>query len=85
MSQGVILLPNGLPAGKARETLTKDEIKLVTQFEAWCRKRKLQFDLICETCADAGHGPNSRCKGDNDPDSTRYAITCAHAERVYGA
>jgi hypothetical protein len=80
----VILLPNGLPSTIQRETLTKDEIKLVTDFERWCTRRGIALDLICRKCLDDGHGPASRLSGNNKRDSSAYKITCAHAERVYG-
>jgi hypothetical protein len=80
----LIILPNGFRPEQAKETLTKDEVKLVTDFEAWCQRRGLAVDLLCKHCLDAGHGPGSRCRGDNRRDSQAWRITCAHADRVYG-
>lgn len=82
---GVILLPNGMPGTRVRETLTKDEIKVVTEFERWATRRGLVLDLICKHCLDEGRGGDSRCIGDNARDASSYKISCAHAERVYGA
>lgn len=80
----LIIVPAGFGSELRRETLSREEIKLVTEFEAWCRKRNLALDLICRDCVDAGHGAASRCKGDNGRDATVFKITCAHCERVYG-
>lgn len=82
---GLILFPNGMPGTLERQTLSKDEIKIVTEFEAWCKRRRLVLDLICQDCLEAGHASSSRCSGNNGRDSNTYKITCAHAERVYGA
>ncbi len=80
----LIIVPGGFGSELRRETLTKEEVRLVTEFEAWCHKRNLALDLICRDCADAGHGGASRCRGDNARDATVFKITCPHAERVYG-
>jgi hypothetical protein len=82
---GVILLPNGLPSAIQKETLSRDEIKLVTAFEAWCERRGIALDLICKKCLDDGHGKASRLSGNNKRDAHTYSIKCAHAERTYGA
>jgi hypothetical protein len=79
-----IIVPNGFSATKRREPLSKAEVKLVTEFEAWCQKRGLALDLLCKHCLDAGEGPNSRCFGNNTRDSLQYTISCNHLERVYG-
>lgn len=81
----LILAPNGLPGTKTRETLSKEEIDLVTKFEAWATRRGLVFDLICRHCLDEGHERASRCQGNNTRDSQTYRISCAHCDRVYGA
>lgn len=78
----MLLLPNGAPATRKHETLSRDEIALVTNFERWCERRGLKMDLFCQQCYDDGINP--RCSGDNDPDALTFKISCSHADRVYG-
>jgi hypothetical protein len=78
----LILRPDGLAARKVQETLSKEEIKLVIDFNRWALRRGLKMDLLCQKCVDEGLFP--RCIGENDPDSTTFKIDCAHAERRYG-
>lgn len=78
----MLILPNGLPASIKRESLGRDEIRLIEQFEAWLSRRNLKIDLLCMTCINEGLPP--RCAGDNRRDAHEYKISCGHAERVYG-
>lgn len=80
----MLVLPNGLPGTKIRESLSKEEVKLVNDFEEWCHRRGLIMDIICNSCLDEGHERASRCFGDNTRNSGIFRINCAHAERVYG-
>lgn len=81
----VILLPNGLPGTLQRETLSKEEVNLITSFEAWCQRRNITLDLLCTKCVNEGHGRASRLQGNNLRNSNSYHVKCAHADRVYGA
>jgi hypothetical protein len=80
---GVLLRPNGAPATKVRENLSREEVKRVVEFDAWCRQRGLRLDLFCAKCVDE-HGPNGRTWANNDRYATEFKIECLHAERVYG-
>jgi hypothetical protein len=80
----LIVMPNGMPSGKIRETLSKQEVDLVKQFEAWCERRGLVLDLWCRDCLESGHRQASRVYGDNPREALSYHVTCAHADRVYG-
>jgi hypothetical protein len=81
VSSGLIIAPNGLGA-RRKEPLSREEIRLVTDFERWCTSRGLAMDLFCRHCYDAGEPP--RCKGDNSEDATVFKIVCGCRDRVYG-
>ena len=68
---------------KIRERLTRMDIKRVTEFEQWCNVHGLQMDLLCRHCFE-NDARESRCVGDNDPESTSYKISCGCRDRVYG-
>ncbi len=80
---GLILAPNGLSATQKREGLTREDIKLVTDFERWCERRGLRLDLLCSHCYENDRYP--RCHGNNSRDATEYKIACECTERVYGS
>lgn len=80
----LIIVPQGFRTDRIKETLTRDEIDLVTKFEAWCHRRGLVLDLICGSCLEQYGKEHCRVSGDNAKDSTAYHIRCNHADRVYG-
>jgi hypothetical protein len=80
----LLVLPNGHPTTRQQETLTREEVALVTRFEEWCSRRGIVLDLICRKCLDDGLGREARLAGDNTRNSVKYTIRCPHADRVLG-
>jgi hypothetical protein len=80
----MILLPNGLPSKLQQETLSREEINTVLQFEAWCRNRGLSFILNCDKCLMEHGTKKGYCTAGNDRYSSSYHIVCNHADRIHG-
>lgn len=80
----MIIRPNGAPAKREIQTLSREEVRRVVEFEAWLTSRGLSFDIYCNKCADAAGPKGARCWGNNSRDDNTYKLECQHAERVYG-
>lgn len=80
----MIIRPNGAPGTRTTETLSREDVKRIIEFEAWLHSRKLSFDIYCDTCAETLGPGGARCWGNNARDGHTYKLECQHAERVYG-
>lgn len=78
----MLLRPDGAPAVKRKIRLTRQDVKVVLEFERWCQAMGLQLDLLCPRCLD--NGTNPRAWGNNRPDATSYTISCNCTDRSYG-
>jgi hypothetical protein len=71
----------GSPAVKKTQPLTRDQMRLITQFEDLMTQMGLQFWMRCKTCADAGG--NDAVWGNNEQTSNRLVIECSCTTREY--
>lgn len=80
----MIIRPDGHPAKRKQETLSRDEVRRVVEFEQWCQARGLHIDLYCDKCVESFGPRGSRCWGNNPRDATTYHLECQCTDRVYG-
>ena len=80
----MLLRPDGAPARKKEVALSREEVKLILDFEQMCRRRAIALDLICETCLDAGAAKLARLRGDNTRYSNVWSMECACTKHVHG-
>lgn len=77
----MLLNPNGSAALVKEEPLTRDDMKVVTDFEQWCKRRGLQFWLRCKVCQELGL--TDGVHGNNETNASQYVMACGHVRRVH--
>jgi hypothetical protein len=80
----VILRPDGAPAKKKSASLSREDVRRITEFEEFCRRRGISLDLYCERCANE-HGPRgARMWANNSRDSAVFSMQCQCTIHTYG-
>ena len=80
----MILRPDGAPSRRKTEPLSREEVKRIMEFEAWCNARGLKLDMFCSKCWN-NYGPKgARTWGNNNRDSQHWHLECQCTDRAYG-
>ncbi len=80
----MILRPDGTPSKKKLVTLSREDVKRITEFEEFCRRRNISLDLYCNKCSNE-HGPRgARMWANNNRDATAFHMECQCTDHVYG-
>lgn len=80
----MILQPNGAPARKRQEQLSRQDVKTVVEFEQWCRAHGIALDLYCNRCANEHGARGARMWANNSRYDDVYHLECQCTDRVYG-
>jgi hypothetical protein len=80
----VIIRPDGRQGTRKSEALSREDVKRIMDFEAWCTSRGIKLDMFCSKCWNEYGPKGARMWGNNSRDSQAWHLECQCTDRAYG-